>query len=151
MPVLREAGDFFEVMRDLTGQSSLPRRCFRGACLSSLPTIQTPAQPKTAFLSQTQPITVYFPNSGKLTLTAGLSDNYTICTKHQESFMTSNKCQTQSSKSFVQCITLAKELKRRKTVTVRSRFNTTTSLSIVFSLSTLNFKTVDWSLYLPGE
>ena len=48
----------------------------------------------------------------------------------------------------VHCKTLAKE--RRKTVTLGSRsgsrFYTITRLWVVFSLSTLYFKTVDWSL-----
>ena len=34
------------------------------------PSPQTPAQPKTTFLSHASPITGYFPNSGKLTLIA---------------------------------------------------------------------------------
>ena len=40
---------------------------YRGA--SFHPSPQTPAQAKTTFLSQAWPITLYFPNTGKLTLT----------------------------------------------------------------------------------
>ena len=53
---------------------------------------QTPAQPSTTFLSQTYPIILYFPNYGNLTLTAGLFNNYSVCMKHWQSFMTSTKC-----------------------------------------------------------
>ena len=41
---------------------------------------------------------------------------------------------------------LSEGKKRRKTVTLGSRFFTITSLWVMFSLSTLYFKTVDWSL-----
>ena len=34
------------------------------------PSPQTPAQPRTTFLSQAKPITLYLPNSGRLTSTA---------------------------------------------------------------------------------
>ena len=40
----------------------------------------------------------------------------------------------------------SKGKKRKKKVTLGSYFYTTTSLRVVFSLSTLFFKTVDWSL-----
>ena len=107
----------------------------------------TPAQPKTTFLSQAQPITLYFPNPGKLTLTARSSDNYSICIKHWEIFLTSNKCQIQSGKNKIQSKfrilralhNLSEGKKRRKTVTLGSR-------SVVFSLSTLYCTIVDWSL-----
>ena len=41
---------------------------------------------------------------------------------------------------------LSEGKKRKEMVTLGSHFYTTTSLGVVFSLSTLYFKTVDWSL-----
>ena len=46
---------------------------------------------------------------------------------------------------YVYCITLVKERKKREKVTLASRFYTTTSLWVLFSLWTLFFTAVDWS------
>ena len=74
--------------------------------------------------------------------------------KQKESFMTSNKCHTQSGKTNIQSnfrilcdfITIAKGKKRRKKVTLGSHFYMTTRLRVMFSLSTLYFTTFDSSL-----
>ena len=47
-----------------------PTQAFLGELIFH-PSPQSPAQRGTTFLSQAQPITLYFPKSGKLTLTAG--------------------------------------------------------------------------------
>ena len=74
--------------------------------------------------------------------------------RHWDSFITPNECYTQSGKSktwsdFRILHALhrkAKERQELRWVTLGSHFYTFTNLWVVFSLSTLYFKTVDWSL-----
>ena len=76
------------------------------------------------FPSLANHIVLSIQNFGKLTLTAGESDNYLICMKHWESFLTSNTRQIQIKAAKVRfsqileylmhCITLANERKEGK-------------------------------------
>ena len=79
---------------------SLPRRRFQGSSHFVPPHKRLLNREQHSF-PKAQPITLNLPNSGRLTLTAGYPDNYTIYMKHWESFMTSNKFQTQGSKNKI--------------------------------------------------
>ena len=109
------------------------------------PSPQKGARPKTTFLSQTQPIGLYFPNSGKLILTAviiarsALNTGKAFCPLINVRFRAADVTFSQILEYSMHCITLAKER-------IKGKRQLKGHVLVVFSLSTLYFRTVSQSL-----